>query len=149
MWPCGSGPLIVLCQEEQGHQRSETTAECDRPHLGVGVGVRRVCWDPVPTEPWIPPGLSWLCPLPCQKQWWGPGRPLAVIPFPSPALPQPSEDPVGSISNYPHPTPPHTPDPFPLSCRCLLSAHSVSGTLPGVAGKGWIKLDPCPKEVTA
>lgn len=57
MWLHGSAPLIVPYQEEQGHHRSETIAECAcslTDPVWVAVGVRRVCWDPVPTNPGFP-----------------------------------------------------------------------------------------------
>lgn len=36
-----------------------------------------------------------------------------------------------------------------LSSRYLRSAHYVPGTMLGTGRRGWIKLDPCPKELTA
>lgn len=122
-----------------------------RPRLGVGVGARGgPAGIRFPPDPGIPPGLPQLCRLPHRRQWRGWGRPLALTTFPSHFLLWSSEHPVGSISNYPpHPSKPPPRQPFYLSSRHLLSAHSVPGTMPGIGRQGRKELDPCPKEITA
>lgn len=161
VWPCGS--CLFDCALSRGaavsqiRDNSQMCSLSRRPQSGSGDGGRkRVHWDPVLPNPALP-----LATPGCGPHPKGSGRDRARrlwSPLPSHLSPllQSSEHPVGVISNYlPHPTKPFlllpttSWQPIYLSSRRLQSAHYVPGTMLGAGRHGWIKLDPCPKELTA